>query len=247
MTVRVAPLSLVLAIVLAGPALAKTTGSAGALTLMSRPSGASFRMVGEQEMFGQTPVTLGRGMAGRFQIYANEPGFERWHRTIVLDGVSSDTLWISLRRKSAFVAGGRSLLVPGWGQFYDDHPRRGLVFLISNLGAGGTVVVAQSRNRDRLSELAAAEAAYQASGTPAALAARNRASDRAISAHRLRTTAIGVLSGLWGLSILDAMVAVPHPSGAFTLGAAVGLGGGGRGGDAAAGLPIVVTLARVRF
>jgi len=93
-------------------------------------------MVGEQEMFGSDARDPRARDGRRFQIYANEPGFEHWHRTIVLDGVSSDTLWISLRRKSAFVAGGRSLLVPGWGQFYDDHPRRGLVFLISNLGAG---------------------------------------------------------------------------------------------------------------
>ncbi len=251
MTLRAAPLSLLLAIVLAAPGLAATGGGSGALTLMSRPRGASFRIVGDHEVVGQAPMSLGRGMTGRFEIYADEPGYERWHRTVVLDGVSTDTLWISLRRKNAMMAGGRSLLLPGWGQSYDEHPQRGMMFVVAGLVTGGAAALAEVRYRHRVDDYVAANTAYQEAGTVQTIAsafdARALASERANDAHVLRLVAIGVVGGIWGLSILDAMWAVPKPGGTVLLGAAVGPGTPGHGVGATAALPVAVTLVRVRF
>src|SRR6266850_1272687 len=110
---------------LVAPALAQISPTTGSLTIMSRPEGAWFRVAGDQAVVGRTPVTLDRGFVGRYHVSGGEIGYERWKRNITLDGVTDDTLWMALKTKSGVMAGVRSMILPGWGQFYDDHTDRG--------------------------------------------------------------------------------------------------------------------------
>jgi hypothetical protein len=245
MTFRAALMSLLLlatfaASVLAQPASPPSTGS---LTLMSRPAGASFRITGDQSVVGRTPMTLDRGLIGRYHVSAEDIGYERWKRSITLDGYSADTLWMTLKTKNAAMAGLRSLILPGWGQFYDDHPGRGMVFMVLGVAAGAGYVVTDARYRDRVDEFDAAVAADLVAGTPETAAARDRASTRAEDARDLRQDVLIAAGAIWGLSVIEAAISVPHPVGPVMLGGLpaprVALGGTGVG--------YAWTVAQVRF
>lgn len=247
MTVRAAVLSLTLALVSAAPALAQPAGPTGSLTLMSRPAGAWFRLEGDVAVVGRTPMTLNRGLTGRFRISGSEIGYQRWSRTVELDGVTADTVWIALRQKSGLMAGVRSLVLPGWGQFYDDHRVRGTVFLISGIAVGAGVGVSELIYRDRQDEVEAADAAYVANQTPETLAARDRAVSRADDVRQVRGILLGAAAGVVVLSVIDAAVSVPRPVGTILLGAARRSLDSGFAGVTTGGPRFALTLAEVRF
>lgn len=251
MTLRAALLSLLVAVAPAAPVVAQAPSPTGSLTLMSRPSGASFRIVGVQEVIGQTPVTLDPWLAGRYRIYGSEIGYDRWSRSLLFDGVSADTLWMTMRRKNPLKAGGRSLLLPGWGQFYDQHPSRGVMFLVAGITAVTGVAVAGLRYRDRVDDTEAAEAAYRAAQTPAdaiaALAAWQGATNEAENAYELRQVLIKVGAAVWGLSVIDAVAFVPRPVRPILLGAGPGGSNAARRNLPADGPRIAMSFARVRF
>jgi hypothetical protein len=251
MTVRAALLPLLLAVAAAAPAFAQTAGPTGSLTLMSRPAGASFRIEGDLVVVGRTPMTLNRGLAGRYRVSGSEIGYQHWSRSLVFDGVSADTVWMTLRQKSALMAGARSLILPGWGQFYDEHPVRGMVFLIGGIAAGAGLGVAELRYRDRVDEQEAADVALRAAQSgadaDAASAVLRRATDKAEDAYQLRRILLGAAAAVLGLSVIDAAAFVPRPVGTILLGAGPGDSNSARRGLPAAGPRIAMTLARVKF
>jgi hypothetical protein len=228
MTVRAALLTMLL-LAAAAPVLAQPPAAdvlpAGSLTVMSRPHGASFRLTGDQSVVGRTPITLDRGLAGRYVVSGSEIGYERWKRTVTLDGFSADTLWMTLKEKSAAMAGMRSLIVPGWGQFYVDHPGRGALVMVGMAAAGVGWLVTDRRYDDRLGDLESANAALAAAVTPAeiadAQAARDAAAEDAEDARDLRQSVLIAGGVLWGLSVLDAVIGVPRPVGPVLLGARI--------------------------
>jgi hypothetical protein len=202
-------------VLLASPvpaARAQQAAAPGSVTMLSRPAGVGFRLAGEEVVSGRTPMTLQRGLSGRYRVTGFERGFESWKRRITLDGGRADTVWMTLRPKSALLAGARSLLVPGWGQFYSDHPARGLVCMAAAVGAGVTLAVFADRYRQRVDEYDAADARYKSAGTLDALTAtfaeRQWASRRAEDAYDLRQIAFGAACGVWGVSLLDAAFSV---------------------------------------
>ena len=212
----------------AAPAFAQISPTTGSLTIMSRPDGAWFRVAGDQAVVGRTPVTLDRGLVGRYHVSGGEIGYERWRRSITLDGVTADTLWMALKTKSGLMAGVRSMILPGWGQFYDDHTDRGTFFLAAGLAAGAAVGITDIRYHHRLDESPL---------NP----------KRVDDARKLRSVTIGVAAGVWALSVLDAVAFVPHPVGPVLLGAVEGL-------PAASGVPtrpegtrFAMTVARLKF
>ena len=181
----------------------------GSLTVLSRPPGASFRLAGDRVVIGRTPMMLERGLVRRFRIQSFEPGYEPWGRSVLLDGVSADTLWMTLRSKSSLRAGLRSLLVPGWGQFYGERSSAAWVELIAGAAAAGALAVAHLEYEDRVDEFDAAASSVD----------RRRAADRAEKAYDTRNLAMGVAAGIWALSVLDAVAFFPRfNTGAVTVG-----------------------------
>ena len=237
MMVRAALLSLLLAVGVIAPAPAQPSGPSGSLTLMSRPAGASFRIEGDVTVVGRTPMTFDRGLAGRYRIVGFEIGYDPWSRTVMLDGVTADTVWFSLRQKSAFMAGARSLILPGWGQAYDEHPVRATLFMIGAITSSAGVGIAHWRVHDRADDYAAAV------GTTG----EARAAARLAHARQLRLIMAGVAGGIMGLSVIDAAASVPHPVGTILLGEAGGSRAGRRRGLPPAGMEVGLVLASWGF
>src|SRR5262249_52955473 len=145
----------------------------GSLTLLSRPIGARVRLRGPQELDGRTPLTLDRVAGGRYRVIGSAPGCEGGHPPLVIGGTRTDTVWIALHRKSAALAGLRSALIPGWGQFYDEHPVHGWTMALASAGTVATLVTAAVQYRDKLDLYEDLSRRYDANPTPQNLLIRN--------------------------------------------------------------------------
>lgn len=244
MTVRLPLFAALVLLTAASTASAQTAAPPGSLTILSRPTGASYRLVGEQEIVGRTPATLVRGLAGRFRVEGFRPGYERWHRTIMVDGAGADTVWMTLHRKSPALAGLRSLVVPGWGQFYTEQPARGTIYLTAAAAAGVVLALAQQRYQQRLDDYRAADERYLGASTVDAINAafleRAAASRKVDDAYSTRQIVLGAAAGVWGLAVLDAVAWFPRPeNGTWSLRLAPARD--------AAGRPMATLAAAVRF
>lgn len=209
-------LGIPLLLMLAKAATAQVAPGTGSLTIQSRPGGAAWELVGPQRIVGHTPVTLRRGLIGRFTISGTYPGCERWSGTIELDGARADTVWMAFKAKSRLLAAGRSLIIPGWGQAYAERPGRAWFWLIAGVGSAtafGHAAMEYSDDEDRLN---AAHALLEAADTPAEEALAQAAVDAAQlelddTLERRRVTT-AVMAGVWGLAALDAAIVLKPPS-----------------------------------
>lgn len=186
-----------------------TEKPAGSLTVLSRPSNASYKLVGEQVFVGRTPSTLQRGLAGRFEVRGFGPGYETWKKDITLDGVNPDTVWMALQKKSALLGAARSAVLPGWGQFYCERPGSGWGFALGEATAGIVALVAwrsEGKNSDALS---AAEARNQAFNSAASRQQLAEARASYEDSQQFTTNALRAMVGIAALSALEALVLGP--------------------------------------
>ena len=189
----------------------------GVLTIMSRPVGASFRMVGDREVAGRTPLTLRHGLTGLYVIESTESGYETWRRTIQVDRAGLDTLWITLHPKSRLRAGLRSIILPGWGQFYSERAGWGWTHMIIGVGLATTAGVYAIQYEDRKDEPGRVDPARERMKNWTAAAA-----------------------GWWAFSSLEAMMSFPDfPRGPVSIAVNADPGGGAE--------PRVTLAARVKF
>ena len=212
----VVPFVLAALLGLAPPARAAIPTPTGTLTVLSRPPGASFQIKGAVEISGRTPLTLAPRVTGRYELRSTEPGFNTWRRGLNFDGVSPDTVWMTLRRKSLAGAGLRSAVVPGWGQFYSSHPASGSAFLGAAALAGAGFGLSWLRYQDRQDGVEEARARLNASTTAAQVSAARAALQAAVNerdgALRLRRIAQGVVGGVYAISFIETLVRFPTVS-----------------------------------
>jgi hypothetical protein len=182
---------------------------AGSLTLLSRPSNASYKLVGEQTFVGRTPGTLQRGLAGRFEVRGFGPGYETWKKDVTLDGVTSDTVWMALKRKSALLGAARSAVLPGWGQFYCERPGSGWTFAISEGVAGIVSLVAWRSEQRRTDDLSAAESRNRIFNNASSRQALAAAQGSLEEAQQFKTQALRAMVGIAALSVLEALILGP--------------------------------------
>lgn len=119
-------------------------------------------------------------------LVSSEVSFERGG----LVALSSDAVELRSRSGAMF----RSLLLPGWGQFYNHEPAKGAVFLSLGLGtlatAGGFFGAAMAANAD-----------YQR-GTLDVVGERQVANDR-IQVTNILLVGYGVV---WAVNVVDALL-----------------------------------------
>lgn len=180
------------------------------LVVRSRPSGAEVELQGERSAVGRTPFELTRPLIGRYRLTGSAPGFERWHRTVQLGAAGTDTVWMVLAPKHRVLGVARSLLVPGWGAFYEEHPNHGWTLLAGDGVALATLGIAQKQYSDKSSvyDALVIEARGAPPGsTPARL--RDAALVDRDHAYDFRNATVAVSAGWWAAGVLDALLFGP--------------------------------------
>jgi hypothetical protein len=128
------------------------------------------------------------------------------------------SLTVSLRRKSRGQAVARSLIFPGLGQEYNGHRRKAFWVAAGTMAAGAYTVWRQDDLARAEAELRQAEARFAQTDTPEDQARRDAAEGDAGDARNERDTALKVLAGVWGLSLLDTALSFEEPWGDIPVG-----------------------------
>lgn len=183
-----------------------TPPPAGSLTVHSRPAGASIRFAPPQSLVGRAPVTVQRGPTGRFKLAGSAPGYETRRRTVTLAPGVTDTLWMTLVPKHPLKAAMRSLVLPGWGQLYDEHTGHAWVMGLAAAGTATALTVTHIQYRDKVDLLAELDLRYAQNPTPSNRLIRNAAEAEVERSRDARQLAFVATAGAWGLNVLDALV-----------------------------------------
>lgn len=188
----------------------------GRLRLVSEPSGAVVTLIGDHRWRGTTPWEVDRGLTGSYEVSAKLRGYERWHREIDLRPGEDRELNIRLSPKRQWKAVARSLLVPGWGQFYGDQTRKGTAFLLGTAAGGIALAWTHEAYQDEVDDYRRAREAYfdedRLEELPALKSRADGARRAADRAYDRRTAALAVTGGFYLVSILDAALLFPSPS-----------------------------------
>jgi TolB-like protein len=115
-----------------------------------------------------------------------------------LVAVASDAVVLRSRSGAVF----RSALVPGFGQFYNRQPGKGLAFLSAEVALLGTALGYHVAGNAAADDYAARTRADQLGGQPSAEAARLY--DDATSRYHMRDVLLLCAAGVWAVNVADA-------------------------------------------
>lgn len=200
-------------------------GGANILTITTNPPGAEVVLKGDLELSAVSPAGFTYPLMGEYRLVVRKQGFETYKTRILVNPQSPQQVSIDLSPRTAFKATVRSMLVPGWGQFYSGRKSRGAV--LGSLFAGSMILYLSINSdfhdkddlyRERLSDY---DAAVVQGLSYDVLRGRYRlmvdAHNAAYDAEDNRRVAIATVAGVWGLSVLDALLFSPGEKAAFSV------------------------------
>jgi len=126
-----------------------------------------------------------------------------------LIALSSESVVLRSRSGAAF----RSLLIPGWGQFYNREPVKGTVFLGAELALVGVATTFHLLGQKAEKEYHLPKETFDAKyNTPEVLSGRTLTgvaedlAQEASSDYKLRNTMLIIAGGVWAYNLLDAFL-----------------------------------------
>lgn len=197
----------------------------GGLTVVTTPPGAEVILEGEADLYGISPVTFSFPTLGEYSLTVRKHGYEDYKSSLLLDPAKPQQVLVGLSPKTAMKAGVRSMLIPGWGQRYSGNKNRGL--LIGALFVGSALLLLdahntfQSREDEYLQRLAEYDHSVSRGGAIQELSplydALAAAQSKAYDAESRRRIAAGVVIGVWGLNVVDALLSAPGERATFSV------------------------------
>ncbi len=184
------------------------------LNIVSNPGGATVQLKGDYNLIVTTPASVYQRLNGEYKIGAFRRGYERWSSRVWFRQGNPRQLVIELKPKTRIKAGLRSLLIPGWGQFYCDEKTKSFMMGISTLGAVVAYVFVDNYYSNKYddynranNELGSARNIEDWKKYRQLLDERQR---EAYDAENLRNVTLGIVVGAWAYNILDAVLFFPY-------------------------------------
>jgi len=201
-------------------------GAEGGFAITSSPPGAEVTLKGEAVVVGITPTTFLHPLVGDYQVTLRKYGFENYKSRVTLDPAKPLSLDIRLTPKTRLKSAVRSLFIPGWGQRYSEQKTKSFVFNLLAAGSVAAFLLADEEFQYRRDLLSNVSRVYDSSASAGAsyermqqlhsdLAAKQK---KAYDAESTRRATIGAVIGVWGLSVLDALLFFPSEHGTFSVG-----------------------------
>lgn len=199
--------------------------SSGSLTIVTTPPGAEVTLEGEALLSGISPITFSYPAIGEYKLKVTKYGFETYKTRLLLDPSKPQQVAVELSPKTAVKAALRSMVFPGWGQRYTDQKSKGFLFGACFTGAAlvllGTETKFQDRQDDYYNRLAEYDRAVARGATYEQLSVRydalSAAQKKAYDAESGRRIAAGVVIGVWGLNVIDALLFSPNERATFSI------------------------------
>jgi hypothetical protein len=200
-------------IILIAASTAAYSQTAPAVSVSSRPSGATVILSGDYTVTGITPTSFSQGLQGLYRITAHHEGFETYHSTVVLSGRDAVALDFKLIPKTRLRAAIRSLVIPGWGQRYVDSKTKGTVLTLGAVAALATAGAMHLKYENRRDDFDDYNALFHATRSveerEKMLAQLYTYQKKAYDAENNRNIALGVVGAIWAYNLLDAILFFP--------------------------------------
>ncbi len=187
------------------------------VTIKSEPVGTLVMLSGEHRFAGRTPFILPYALSGKYQIRTNKPGFESFNSEYSFSSSTKGLLMLKLVQRTSGKAALRSFVLPGWGQFYSERKKSGLLWVGLTLGATAAYGVNELNYRNAQDDDRAARSAYLNSLSvgnnaqqQAASLARQNTLRRVNNAEDDRNLSLYILGGVWVLNLIDSALFFPH-------------------------------------
>lgn len=202
---------------LALPAWGQSDTDSG-VTVTTDPPGAQVTFDGDAVVQGVSPVTFIYPMSGDYRLMVSAPGYETYKTKVFVDPDHPDSLNVSLTRKTPMRAALRSVFLPGWGQWYTEQKGKGTLLAALFVGSVTAYFALDNKFDDkydtythRLNEYDdAVDNGASYAELQSRLDALSAAQDDAYDAESARQISIGLVAGVWGLSLLDALLFTPN-------------------------------------
>ncbi len=190
------------------------------ITVESKPTGALVRISGVYSFVGRTPFVVPYPLQGRYEVKATKPGYET--ETSYVDFLSNEesSIVIRLTPKKRWKAGLRSIVFPGWGQFYSGQELRGLIFSAAEAALLVRTAFAINEYRDAKNELDRAVEVFESNLDEASFQDVQDALTTAKNDHNFQKTLVVIAAGFWAINVFDAIIfsASSHSGGNIELG-----------------------------
>lgn len=187
--------------------------SAPVVNVRTNPSGCTVVLSGDINVAGVTPTSFTQNLRGFYSVVAYRNGYETHHSSVLLSGIGSTDLELTLTPKTRVKAGLRSLVIPGWGQMYSGSKTKGVMITIGTAAAAVTLGILHldyDGKRDDYNEMKARyDATRDVSKREAMLDELYQAQKRANDAEKTRLVGAAVLAGIWAWNVIDAAVFFP--------------------------------------
>jgi hypothetical protein len=188
--------------------------SGAVLEVNSDPPGTTISLDGEFKLAGVTPTVFNQPLTGKYVLKASRDGYETYETKLYLTGATPLKVDIKLAPKTRFKAFLRSIVIPGWGQFYSGEKARGVLFGVATLASGVATVIAEADFRDKRDTYDDAVARFNEERSIEKKKAMEdmieAARKDAYDAETFRNVSIGILIGVWSYNVLDAMIFFPN-------------------------------------
>ncbi len=181
------------------------------ITIKSEPAGALVLLSGEHRFAGRTPFILPYHLAGKYRISTNKRGYESFRAEYNFSSSTKGLLMLKLDVRTAGSAALRSFVAPGWGQFYSERKKWGLLWVGATTGSLAAFVVNELNYRDAQNDHRAALKALQNGPYSAQQKdAFDSALRRVNNAEDDRNLSLYILGGAWALNLLDSVIFFPN-------------------------------------
>jgi len=197
----------------------------GNLTVRTSPPGAELVLDGETSISAVTPAVFRYPLIGEYRLTVKKHGFEQYETRLVLDPSQPTQLDIELTPRTGLRAAIRSIVLPGWGQYYGERKTKGFAFGVLFLGAATALLVThddfESKEDDYLARLADYDRAAASGSTYAELQRLHGlmadAQEEAYDAENARRVAAGLTVGIWALNVVDALLFTPRDRATYSV------------------------------
>ena len=188
--------------------------SNGAITIESNPSGALVYLKGEYQFMGRTPFLLPYPLFGKYKIQANRRGYYSVNSEHTFSGESGNIMLLKLSPRTPSKALARSLVFPGWGQYYSGRRMVGTFFMGATAAAFVTLTIKQNQYADAQDDYKTARASFNRGGSfaeeQAAYTRLQVALDKLESTENARNTSRYIAAGVWILNAVESVLFFPR-------------------------------------
>jgi hypothetical protein len=179
----------------------------------SSPQGATVYI--ENDVIGKTPCRFSFELSGQYKLWANKKGYENWSYYVNFNEKSIKSIFFYLVPKTVNSALLRSVMLPGWGQYYSDRKMHSRLMIALQLSSLASLAFAEQYYRNRRSAYNSHLVSYQFAGKSimqesSAWQQLQRSHDDFTGAHRMRIICAAATFSVYLYNLLDAVVHFPH-------------------------------------